>query len=61
MKDKKNLVDAIDNLFNDVPLDNTVSTLKTRVLNFLESEIVDFEQVPEEGVNQEKFTLIEFE
>ena len=48
MKNKKNLVEAIDNLFNDVPLDNIVYALKTRVLNFLESEIVDFEQVPEE-------------
>ena len=61
MKNKKNLLSQVDSLFDNVPLDDTLNSVRTKVLNFLETEIVDFEGLPEETKKQEKFILIEFE
>jgi hypothetical protein len=59
MKNKKQLLKDLDGLFNNIPLDTNVTEIRTRLMNFVNTEIVDYESAPESD-EQSKFILIEF-
>jgi len=59
MKNKKQLLEDLDGLFNNIPLDANVTEIRTRLVDFVNTEIVDYESAPESD-EQNKFILIEF-
>lgn len=59
MKNKTQLLVEVDGLFNDIPLDTNVLEIKSRLTDFINTEIVDYESAPESD-EQNKFILIEF-
>lgn len=57
---KKQLKEDLDKLFNDIPLDGNVLTVRQKLNNFIEDNILDYETANLDEP-QTKYLLIEFE